>query len=132
MSMSIGQIALSAQIGEVIMEVVKFAEAPFYTAPDHDDVVARRLQGGEASSADFVLVGHSTFPPGGGVPMDAAPIAKIYIVLDGVISFDQKDGTRHVLSRGDSIHVLPGEARAVVNDTTEPAAMIVIVPVPKK
>jgi quercetin dioxygenase-like cupin family protein len=113
------------------MEVVKFDDAPFYTAPDHDNVVARRLQGGEASSADFVLVGHSTIPPGGGVPMDAAPIGKIYIVTEGVICFDQLDGTRHVLSRGDSIHVLPGEARAVINDTAEPAAMIVIVPPPQ-
>lgn len=110
------------------MEVVKFDEAPYYTAPDHDDVIARRLQGGEASSASFVLVGHSTFPPGSGVPMDAAPIAKIYIVTDGLLCFDQRDGTRHALARGDSIHVLPGEARAVVNASTEPAAMIVIVP----
>lgn len=112
------------------MEVVRFNEAPFYTAPDHDAVIARRLQGGEASSADFVLVGHSTFPPGGGVPMDAAPVGKIYIVTDGAISFDQLDGTRHVLTRGDSIHVAPGEARAVLNDTAEPAAMIVITPPP--
>ena len=102
------------------MEVVRFDEAPFYTAPDHDDVVARRLQGGEASSVDFALVGHSTFPPGGGVPMGAAQVSKIYIVTDGAISFDQPDGTRYVL--------MPGEARAVLNDTSEPAAMIVIVP----
>jgi quercetin dioxygenase-like cupin family protein len=113
------------------MEVVKFDDAPFYSAPDHESVIARRLQGGEASSADFVLVGHSTFPPGGGVPMDAAAIGKIYIVTDGVLCFDQLDGTRHSLARGDSIHVLPGEARAVVNDTAEPAAMIVIVPAAK-
>jgi quercetin dioxygenase-like cupin family protein len=132
MSLSTSQDGLGLQIGGAIMEVVRFDKAPFYTAPDHDEVIARRLQGGEASSADFVLVGHSTFPPGGGVPMDAAPIGKIYIVLDGVISFDQKDGTRHVLSRGDSIYVLPGEARAVLNNTTDPAAMIVIVPPAKK
>jgi quercetin dioxygenase-like cupin family protein len=110
------------------MEVVKFDEAPFYTAAGHDDVIARRLQGGEASSASFVLVGHSTLPPGGGVPMDAAAISKIYIVTDGVICFDGADGTRHELARGDSIHVLPGEARAVVNATATSAAMIVLVP----
>lgn len=110
------------------MEVVTFAQAPHYTAANHEGVIARRLQGGEASSADFVLVGHSTFPPGGGVPMDAAPIGKIYIVTDGTICFDGADGTRHVLGRGDSIHVPPGEARAVVNDTNESAAMIVITP----
>lgn len=110
------------------MDVVRFDEAPFYTAPDHDEVIARRLQGGEASSADFVLVGHSTLPPGGGVPMDAAEIGKIYIVTDGQICFDSADGTRHSLSRGDSIYVAPGEARAVINTTGEPAAMLVIVP----
>jgi quercetin dioxygenase-like cupin family protein len=131
MSMSTGHVILCRQIGEMFMEVVKFDKAPLYTAPDHDDVIARRLQGGEASSVDFALVGHSTFPPGGGVPMDAAPISKIYIVTDGMICFDQVDGTRHILSRGDSIHVLPGEARAVLNTTSEPAAMIVIVPTAK-
>ena len=110
------------------MEVVRFSEAPHYTAPDHDDVVARRLQGGTASSADFVLVGHSTFAPGTGVPMDAAPIGKIYIVTEGTIAFEQTDGRRHVLRRGDSVYFEPGEARAVVNDTAEPAAMIVITP----
>jgi quercetin dioxygenase-like cupin family protein len=131
MSVSIGHVIQHLQTGKTIMEVVKFDEAPFYTAAGHDDVIARRLQGGEASSADFVLVGHSTFPPGGGVPMDAAPIGKIYIVTDGMISFEQADGTCHVLSRGDSIHVPPGEARAVLNDTAKPAAMIVIVPTSK-
>ena len=96
-------------------------------------MVARRLQGGEASSAEFVLVGHSTFAPGCGVPMDGgAPIGKIYIVTDGAITFEQADGARHVLGRGDSIYVSPGEARAVLNETAEPAGMIVITPPAEK
>ena len=115
------------------MEVVRFSQAPRYSAPDHDDVVARRLQGGEASSADFVLVGHSTFAPGCGVPMDGgAPIGKIYIVTDGAITFEQADGARHVLGRGDSIYVSPGEARAVINDTAVSGGMIVITPPAEK
>lgn len=114
------------------MEVTRFVNAPHYTAPNHDDVIARRLQGGEATSADFVVVGHSTFPPGGGVPMDAAPLGKIYIVTDGTITFEQSDGNRHALGQGDSIYVAPGEARAVINDTPEPAGMIVITPPPAR
>lgn len=115
------------------MEVVRFSDAPLYSAPDHDDVIARRLQGGEASSADFVLVGHSTFAPGCGVPMDeGAPVGKVYIVTEGTICFDRPDGARHVLGRGDSIYVAPGEPRAVLNDTAAPAAMIVITPPPGK
>ncbi|WP_374943768.1 cupin domain-containing protein [Sphingomonas sp.] len=110
------------------MDVVRFADAPFYTAPDHDDVVARRLQGGEASMADFAMVGHSTFPNGAFVPMGAGPIGKIYVVTEGTITIEQVDGVRHILPAGDSIFIATGEARAVLNDSGAPAAMIVITP----
>lgn len=110
------------------MDIVRFENAPTYTAPDHDDVVARRLQGGEASTADFVLVGHSTFSDGAVVPMDAAPIGKIYVVVEGAVTIEQKDGTRHVLRQSDSVFVPAGEARAVRNESGASAAMIVITP----
>ena len=112
------------------METVRFADAPFYTAPDHDDVVARRLQGGEASTADFVLVGHSTLRDGALIPMDAAPIGKVYVVTQGALIVEQADGARHELRALDSIYVPPGEARAVRNESGAPAAMIVITPPP--
>lgn len=114
------------------MEIVKFADAPFYTAPNHDGVTARRLQGGQASSADFVWVGYSEFPPGVVVSMEAAPIGKIYVVTRGVITIEQADGTRHRLQQWDSIFVSANEARAVINDSGEPAAMIVVTPPPAK
>ena len=110
------------------MDVVRFEDAPTYTAPDHDDVVARRLQGGEASAADFVLVGHSTFSDGAVIPMDAAPIGKIYVVAEGAVTIEQEDGTRHVLQQSDSVFVPAGEARAVRNESGASAAMIVITP----
>ena len=112
------------------MDVVRFAEAPLYTAPDHEDVVARRLQGGEASTADFAMVGHSTFPAGAVVPMSAGPIGKIYVATEGAITIEQADGSRHLLHTGDSIFIAAGEARAVRNDSGKPAAMIVITPPP--
>ncbi len=112
------------------MEIVRFADAPIYTASNHDDVIARRLQGGEATSANFVLVGHSHFRPGAVVPMEAAPIGKIYIVVEGAISIEQADGTRHRLLQWDSILVPAGEARAVINDSGAPASIIVITPPP--
>lgn len=110
------------------MDVVKFTNAPFYTAPDHDDVVSRRLQGGEASAADFVMVGHSTFPSGVAVAMGAGPIGKVYVVTQGALTIEQIDGVRHLLRAGDSIFIRAGEARAVLNESAEPAAMIVITP----
>ena len=114
------------------MDVVKFADAPFYTLPGHEDVVARRLQGGEASSADFAVVGHSAFPGGAVVPMDTGSAGKIYVVIDGVLAIEQEDGRRHVLRAGDSIFIAAGEARAVVNEGDTPAAMIVITPPPSR
>ncbi len=110
------------------MEIVRFADAPVYTAPNHDDVTARRLQGGEATSAAFALVGHSHFLPGAVVPMEAASIEKIYVVAEGAISIVQADGVRHHLLKWDSILVPAGEARSVVNDSGLPAAIIVITP----
>ncbi len=110
------------------MDVVKFADAPFYTAPDHEDVTARRLQGGAASSADFALVGHSSLPDGAVIPMGAGPIGKVYVVTEGAITIEQADGARHVLHPGDSIFIAPDEARAVLNQSGGPAAMIVITP----
>ena len=110
------------------MDVVRFKDAPTYTAPDHDDVVARRLQGGEASRADFVLVGHSTLKIDAVIPMDAGAIGKVYVGTQGSIVIEQEGGARHLLEPGDSIFIPAREARAVRNESGAPAAMIVITP----
>jgi hypothetical protein len=84
------------------MEIVEFALAPFYTAPNHDGVTSRRLQGGEASRADFAWVAYSDFPAGVVVPMDTG------------------------------IFIAAGEARSIINDSGQPAAIIVVTPAPTK
>ena len=110
------------------MDVMLLADAPRYTLPDHEDVVARRLQGGEATSLDFAMIGHSVLRPGGVVPMGAGPTGKVYVVTEGMLAIVQVDGIRHVLRVGDSIFIPAGEARAVINDSNAPATMIVITP----
>ena len=112
------------------MEVVKFDQAPFYTAPGHEDVVARRLQGGAASTAAFALVGHSSLPDGGVIPMDRGTFDKIYVVTEGALAIVEEAGPRHVLHVGDSIFIAAGEGRSVVNDSGAPAGMIVVTPPP--
>ena len=110
------------------METVRFAEAPFYSAPGHEDVIARRLQGAEASSADVATVGHSTFPDRAVVPMSGGPFGKVYVVTEGTLIIEQADGFRHVLRPLDSIFIAAGEERAVRNESGKPAAMIVVTP----
>lgn len=112
------------------MQIVRFADAPHYTAPGHEEVLARRLQGGEASSAGFAMVGHSTFPAGSVVPMDTGTFGKIYVVTEGRLTIEQGNGVKHVLDAGDSIYVATGEARAVLNESGEPAEMLVVTPPP--
>lgn len=94
------------------MEVVKFADPPVDTAPGHEEVLARRLQDGEASSAAFPWSG---FPAGSVVPMDTGTFGKIYIVAEGALVIEQGDGVRHALGVGDSIYAATGETRAVLN-----------------
>lgn len=110
------------------MELVRYSEAPVYTAPGHDEVVARRLQGGEASTADFVTVGHSQLAESAEIPMDAGAMGKVYVVTEGVITIEQADGVRYLLHPLDSIYVPAGESRAVFNESGATAAMIVVTP----
>lgn len=112
------------------MDIVKFADAPFYYPPNHEGVTARRLQGDTASSADMAWVGYSDFPPGVVVPMEAGPIGKIYVVTQGELTIVESNGVRHSLAQWDSIFIPAGEARGVENDSGAPAAIIVITPPP--
>jgi quercetin dioxygenase-like cupin family protein len=114
------------------MDIVRFDQAPFYTAPNHEGVTARRLQGDKASGANFAWVGHSEFPAGVIVPMEAGPIGKIYVMTEGEICIEQADGVRHRLKVRDSIFIPAGEARAIINDSGSPAAFLVITPPPIK
>jgi glyoxylate utilization-related uncharacterized protein len=111
-----------------MMELVRFSDAPHYTAPDHEDVLARRLQGAQASTADFALVGHSYLRDGAVVPMGAGAIGKVYVMVEGTLIIEQPDGVRHTLRPLDSIFIAAGEARAICNESGAPASMIVITP----
>ena len=114
------------------MDIVRIADVPTYTPPvsvnPSPQHMPRHIQGGEASSADFVVVNHSTFPPGTRVGMAVAPIGKVYVVVEGAMTLEQADGTRHVLRPGDSVFVPANEARALVNDTDTRAIVLVIKP----
>ena len=114
------------------MEIVRLGEAMAYIAPKHYDMCSLRLQGFDASSADFAWAGISYFLPGGGAEMDAGPLSKIYVVLDGEVTIELGGGETHVLKRLDSCFIPGGEARAVRNDGKVVATMLVVMPYPEK
>jgi len=113
------------------MQVTRLAHAKRYDAPKHFDMRSLRLQGLEASGADFAWAGLSYFLPGGGAEMDAGPLGKIYVVLEGEVTITLGDGSTHILSKLDSCFIPAGEARSVRNDGNVVASMLVVMPYPK-
>lgn len=113
------------------MQITRLAEAKRYDAPKHFDMRSLRLQGLEASAADFAWVGLSYFLPGGGAQSDAGAVGKIYVVLDGEVTIDLGDGSTHVLAKLDSCFIPAGESRAIRNAGNVVAAMLVVMPSPK-
>ncbi len=113
------------------MQVTRLAEARRYDAPKHFDMRSLRLQGFEASAADFAWAGLSYFLPGGGAEMDAGATGKIYVVLEGEITITLGDGRTEVLAKLDSCFIPAGEARAIKNAGNVVAAMLVVMPYAK-
>lgn len=111
------------------MEVTRLDDAQLYEAPKHFDMRGLRLQGFDASSAESFWVGLSHFLPGGGAEMDATPIEKVYVVVDGEVTVTTDDG-RVTLGPLDSCRLAPGEARSIANGTNRPASMLVVMPYP--
>lgn len=113
------------------MQITRLAAAKRYDAPKHFDMRSLRLQGLDASGADFAWVGLSYFLPGGGAEMDAGAAGKIYVVLDGEVTIDLGDAGTHVLGRLDSCFIPAGEARAIRNTGNVVATMLVVMPTAK-
>ena len=113
------------------MEVTRFTDAQEYHPPLHHGCTALRLQGFDASSADFAWTGLSHILSGGGAGMDAGPLGKIYVVTAGEVTVTLGDGTAETLSVMDSCFIPAGEAREVRNNGNAVASMIVIMPYPE-
>lgn len=109
------------------MDITRIEAAGTYEAPKHFDVRTLRLQGAEATPVENFTVGLSVFLPGGGAEMDATPLEKAYVVLEGEMTVITEDGEA-TLGPLDSCYLAPNEARAVENRTNRPSTMLVIMP----
>jgi quercetin dioxygenase-like cupin family protein len=113
------------------MEITRFEEAARYDAPKHFDMRGLRLQGFDASSSRFAWTGLSHFLPGGGAEMDASPLEKIYVVVEGEVTITLASGEKHRLSKLDSCYIPGNEGRAILNESNQMASMLVIMPYPE-
>jgi threonine dehydrogenase-like Zn-dependent dehydrogenase len=105
-----------APAGRLNMHVVRFSEAPAYTAPGHHEMVMVRLQGREAGPSSDLWAGVSVITPGGGTTLSASAPEKIYVVLDGTLNIS--NGEHEVaIGRWDSCRIAGGEERRLFNRT---------------
>ncbi len=107
------------------MRITHLADATPYDPPGHRGVGPVRLQGGEETSTEGVMVALSHFLPGGAAEMAPLATEMVYVVVAGelvVIS----EGTEEALGVFDSVHFTAGTVRSVVNRTQLPASMLVI------
>ena len=108
------------------MQITRIADANRYETAGHFDMVGLRLQGAPASQTSGLTVSLSYFLPAGGAHRSASNTEKLYVVLDGEVTVVTDDGET-VLQRLDSVHLTPGEARAIRNDGSAVATLLVIV-----
>jgi mannose-6-phosphate isomerase-like protein (cupin superfamily) len=109
------------------MHVVRFAEAPEYTAPGHNDMAMVRLQGREAGPSSDLWVGVSVIAPGGGTTLSSSPQEKMYVVLDGRLQISNGE-SEVALGKWDSCRIAGGEHRRIVNRTNSPATVLLAMP----
>jgi quercetin dioxygenase-like cupin family protein len=110
------------------MQITRIEAAQRYDASKHFDMRSLRLQGFNATQADFAWVGLSHFLPGGGAEMDAGPLGKIYVVLEGEVTIELAGGETQVLRKLDSCFIAKGEQRAIRNASNAVASMLVVMP----
>ncbi len=110
------------------MQVTRYGEAKPYEAAEHYDMRCLRLQGKEATETDTIWIGLSHLLPGGHTSLKDAAVEKIYIVVAGEVTVETSTGTV-TLGYLDSCRLAPGEARALVNRTNEPATILLAMPI---
>lgn len=112
------------------MNVTRFEEAPEYLPPNHFSMRCVRLQGHEAGPAESLWLGVSAIEPGGYTTLDASPVEKHYVVLEGQVTVVTGEG-EVALSAFDSCRIAPGERRALQNRSGRPAKILLAMPFPQ-
>lgn len=109
------------------MHIVRFPDAPHYTAAGHEGMQMVYLQGRAAGPTETVWLGVSTLEPGGGTLLDTSAVEKIYVVLDGEVTISN-GMDQQTLQKWDSCRLASNEARQLKNNTGHPASILLVMP----
>jgi mannose-6-phosphate isomerase-like protein (cupin superfamily) len=95
------------------MRLIKADEGTVYQAPNHFNFWGTRKYGPQEGSAGL-NISISEFLPNGGATMSASPDKeRVYCVLRGEMTVQDKAGTDYFLEEGDMIFIAPGEERSI-------------------
>ena len=115
------------------MNVTRLDCAPVYEAPNHFDMRCLRLQGHEAGASQSIWLGLSIIEPGGHTSLNASPLEKHYVVLEGEITLvSERNGvtSEAVLRPQDSACFEPGEKRQLINRSAGVVRVLLAMPYP--
>ena len=113
------------------MVITRFSECKKYSPARHDVTIhAMYLQHKDTGSGAPFWVGCSYYLPGAKAEMSASSLYRVYVMLDGNLTIELKDGSKAVIGKGDSVCIAPNEEREVRNETNAVATMLVVMPYP--
>jgi len=115
------------------MNVTRIDSAPEYEAPNHFDMRCLRLQGHEAGASQSIWLGLSVIEPGGHTSLNASPLEKHYVVLEGELTLvSERNGvtSEAVLRPQDSACIEPGEKRQLINRSASVVRVVLAMPYP--
>jgi len=92
------------------MYITHTHDAKAYQAPGHHNMTMHRIQGQDVTPLNGVWSARLSMGPGGHVEAKASPAGKLYIVVEGRVTF-RGGNTTVDLQAGDSVFVLPNEER---------------------
>jgi len=115
------------------MKITRFGECRKYSPPKHDVTIhAMHLQHKDMGCDAPFWVGCSYYLPQAKAEMSSTPLCKVYVMLEGNLTIELKDGSKHVIGKGDSVYIEPDEEREIRNETNAVATILVVMPYPPK
>jgi mannose-6-phosphate isomerase-like protein (cupin superfamily) len=109
------------------MNVVRIEDAPTYRPAGHVDMRCLRLQGHETGPRGSLILNLCHLLPGGSTGLDASPVEKIYVVVEGRVVISNGE-TEEELGPLDSCRVRAREPRLVENRTNQIATLLLSMP----